>query len=453
MGIITIAPNQTEAVLKIIPINDPDDENDETIRLKIIDDFGYSPSATEGEDTITIIDDDESDYTITFENEIGPLSESRNGTFSDIITLELDRTNEGEDILVGLIIDTTVENAAVFNEDYELFLLGQDDSRTQITSISNLELLIPNGQQRAQIEVVVKEDTDYEEEDEKLVIQINTTPLYGLGELTDQNIVILNVQEDGTSDISIFAEVISSSCQDKENGRILVTNQSEYNFKALLYKDGEQEDEYELPPSTTDNVSPHTFNELDAGDYTVYLLYEGSQTLPEDFVPPSFELTIREPTDAVLLNSIADKNFRVAKLTVSGSKNYSVWRNDELFTFETGTTTATTLEVPMVFGKNVFEINGEKDCQDTMMTTLYLNTAQSYPNPTTDMVYVAGFFNMNQVTARVMELTGRMVLKTQELNVDNGVLGVDVSNLSPGVYLLHLETPNQTTVDLKIVKQ
>ncbi|PIB28827.1 hypothetical protein BFP77_09365 [Maribacter sp. 4U21] len=452
-GIITIAPNQTEAVLKIIPINDSYDENDETIRLKIIDDFGYSPSATEGEDSIILIDDDESDYTLTFENEIGPLSESRNGTFSDIITLGLDRTNEGEDIIVGLIIDTAVENAAVFNEDYELFLVGQDDSRIQITSISNLELLIPNGQQRAQIEVVVKEDTDYEEADETLSIEINTSPLYGLGNLTNQDIVISNTKEDGTSDISIFAEVISSSCEDKKNGRILVTNQSEYTFKALLYKGDAEEDTSELPPSTSENSGSHTFNGLDAGEYTVYLIYEGSQSLPQDFVPPSFELTVREPTDAILINSIADKNFRVAKLSLSGSKSYSIWRNDDLFSFETGTPMPTTLEVPMIFGKNVFKIQGEKDCQDAIMTTLYLNTAQPYPNPTKNMVYVAGFFDIEKVTARVIELTGRTVLNNKELYVDNGVLHVDLSNLSPGVYLLQIETPNQTAVDLKIVKQ
>lgn len=452
-GIIRILPNQTEAKIKIIPRNDDFDENDESIRLRIIDDFGYRPSATEGEESIIIIDDDEADYTVTFENEVGSLFEDQDSTFEGILTIALDKVNEtGQPIAIGLTVDTSIDNSAVFNEDYELFVINADETRTPITSITDLSVNIPAGSEDVKIAIVAISDNNFDEKDEILKISISVSPVYGPGANTEQIIIIKNSAEDGTSSITLFAEVISSSCNEEKNGRILVTNLSKYTFKALLYKDENEEKTTDLPPSTEGN-NAYTFNNLNPGNYTVYLVYEGSQTLPENFAPPSFELTIRETTDAVLLNSIADKNFRVAKLTLSGSKSYSVWRNDELFSFETGTTSATTLEIPMVFGQNVFEIKGKKDCQDIITTTLFFDSVQSYPNPTTDIVYVAGFFSVEKVTATVTGLTGRTVANTQELNVDNGVLGVDVSSLAPGVYLLHLEIANQTSVDLKIVKQ
>ncbi|MFD0796014.1 T9SS type A sorting domain-containing protein [Maribacter chungangensis] len=455
-GIIRILPNQTEAKIKIIPRNDDFDENDELVRLRIIDDFGYRPSATQGEDSIIIIDDDEADYTVTFENEVGSLFEDQDSTFEGILTIALDKVNEtGQPIAIGLTVDTSMDNSAVFNEDYELFIINADETRNPITSITDLSVNIPAGSKDVRIAIVAKSDNNFDEKDEILKISISGSPVYGPGANTEQIIIIKNSAEDGTSNITILAEVISSSCDEVKKGRILVTNISTYTISAALYKFGESEaiEKKEIGPTTNANDTPDPFENLDEGRYLIYISNSGTSTLPENYSPPSFDLTVRSPNDAVLLNSIADKNFRIAKLTVSGSEHYNVWRNDELFSFETGTTMATTLEVPMVFGRNVFEIKGEKDCQDVIATTLFLNSVQSYPNPTTDMVYIAGFFSMETVNARVTELTGRTVINTQELNIDNGVLGVDLSNLSPGVYILHIETPNLTSIDLKIVKK
>ncbi len=62
----------------------------------------------------------------------------------------------------------------------------------------------------------------------------------------------------------------------------------------------------------------------------------------------------------------------------------------------------------------------------------------AYPNPSDGLVYISGIQGFNEVGLDVIDASGRMV-KRQSLSGINDQAKTDLSQLSPGIYLLHLD--------------
>ena len=67
-----------------------------------------------------------------------------------------------------------------------------------------------------------------------------------------------------------------------------------------------------------------------------------------------------------------------------------------------------------------------------------------YPNPTNDKLFVEGLTNFD---ATIFDLTGKKVLE-----IVNANRSIDMSELKPGIYMLHLTSEGNTYVK-KVVKQ
>lgn len=453
-GILYVDKNDTEIKLKVTPINDPLAEGDETITLKLIDAFGYFLNVNEAS-SLTITDDDEADYVAYFKNEITTLFENNESTNEGELIFTLDYPNSTD---AEIRIDFSIgqeEGSATFNEDYKLYYLNTLNERTEISVLENLYITIPIGEQEGRLIIEILEDTLYDEIDELISITIDDSEFYETQDPSTNNIVIKNEGEDGTSTISIFAEVISSSCEGENNGRIGLTNRSNYTFNAIISNENGilTDKTTELAPTNESQEIISTFSNLAPGTYIIFLEYIGNLPLPLNYIPPSFELTIRNPSDPILIGATIDEGFRIAKLQVEGSSSYEVVRNNEVFKFNVGSTNKTTLEIPMTNGLNSFEIKGESNCQNSIETNLFLDVLSPYPNPTDHMIYLGGFQDVNSTIISIYDLTGKMVVSEENKEIKNGVLEIDLTELSNGVYILHIKMQNGPSLDLKIVKK
>lgn len=82
--------------------------------------------------------------------------------------------------------------------------------------------------------------------------------------------------------------------------------------------------------------------------------------------------------------------------------------------------------------------------------TLTKNTAQVYPNPTSNAITVALSNNYRQALFTLSDLTGRMVLQ-QPLAAGNTV--VDITGISTGAYIYNITVSNQPAITGKLYKQ
>src|SRR5690606_35467359 len=77
------------------------------------------------------------------------------------------------------------------------------------------------------------------------------------------------------------------------------------------------------------------------------------------------------------------------------------------------------------------------------------NSVEVMPNPATDYIIVTGDALEGNTVTNISDIAGHK-MQCQKEQKPNGDMIIDVSNLSPGMYLLHL-TDNHTNIVKKIV--
>jgi hypothetical protein len=77
-------------------------------------------------------------------------------------------------------------------------------------------------------------------------------------------------------------------------------------------------------------------------------------------------------------------------------------------------------------------------------------TVKLFPNPTTGMINISFGAEVVIESLVIIDVTGRIILKNQELNVSE--LTLDLSNESNGVYFLKLQA-NGSAQSIKILKK
>lgn len=463
-GIIYFKEGQREASLTFTARDDDEDEDfEENIELVIKNDFGYRGGSNQTA-TITIEDDDSSRYTVSIQSNRESVSENPNNNEQTArITFLLDDLNTPE---IGDINDTEEDIIIKFDfldqapmADFGVdFLLYEELEGNQLREISvnDLFVSIAPGEKESSIILEVQPDEYNNEGNERTVIAIATGENYSPSINTDQNRVTIFISDlianEPNNLNTVTATVLSSSCVGENNGRIAMTNDTSYNYNVFLYDSSKnQVGTFSLGTPVSDATV--AFPKLAPGEYTVALNYDlaNNQVRPAE-EPPSFLLTIIDEAQVKVLGSSVNKEFKEVSFTVEGSTFYKVKVNELDFTFEVENNNPQTLKIPLGYGKNTIEIQGEANCQKSIIQTVQLNNVIPYPNPTTETIYISGFEPENSIILELFDLTGKKVLKSKQ-SLNGGTFSLNLEGISKGVYILKTIQNDGSINQFKISKK
>ncbi|WP_291961096.1 T9SS type A sorting domain-containing protein, partial [Maribacter sp.] len=239
----------------------------------------------------------------------------------------------------------------------------------------------------------------------------------------------------------IQVKVTSTSCPNTANGEISVSFTEDYNYTVQITG--------MLLDNTFDNINASNGlvrSDLSSGSYTVCV------TIPEY---PSYEqcytVTIETPEEFISGKTVIDYISQKASVVVSGSKNYQVAVNDKVYSFEVDNIANQQLSFPLDKGANVISIETDKICQGVFNDSVVINNAILSPNPVADLLRVEGLNIMTEAQIIVSNVSGVTTLQ-ESRQINNGTLEMNISNLSPGMYMLTI-VEGDKEINLKFVKK
>lgn len=239
----------------------------------------------------------------------------------------------------------------------------------------------------------------------------------------------------------IQVKVTSTSCPNTANGEISVSFTEDYNYTVQITG--------MLLDNTFDNINASNGlvrSDLSSGSYTVCV------TIPEY---PSYEqcytVTIETPEEFISGKTVIDYTAKKASVVVSGSKNYQVLVNDKVYSFEVDNIANQQLSFPLDKGANVISIETDKICQGVFNDNVVISNAILTPNPVADMLRVEGLDMITNAQIIVSNVSGVTTLQ-ESRQISNGTLEMNISNLSPGIYMLTI-VEGDKEINLKFVKK
>ncbi|TDT46848.1 putative secreted protein (Por secretion system target) [Maribacter spongiicola] len=243
------------------------------------------------------------------------------------------------------------------------------------------------------------------------------------------------------SNDGIKVKVTSTSCPATANGEISVSFNEDYNYTVQITG--------LLLDNTFDNINATNGivrSDLSSGSYTVCI------TIPEY---PSYEqcfnVTIETPEEFISGKTVIDYTAKKASVVVSGSKNYQVLVNDKVYSFEVDNIANQQLSFPLDKGANVISIETDKICQGVFTDNVVISNAILTPNPVADMLQVEGLNMITSAQIIISNVSGVTTLQ-ESRQISNGTLEMNISNLSPGIYMLTI-VGGDKEINLKFVKK
>lgn len=187
-GSAIIEDGKNEVEILIVPINDTDVENNETVILNIVAGTGYEVGSPNS-DTVTIVSDD-IDYVAQITASDDTAAESNGSVSTGEFTVRLsEENNTGSPIIVGFDIDGTAE------------------SGTDYTASSTNAVSIPNEEQEATI-IITPIDDQIQEGTEIIEITLENGPGYSLGPVITQSATV-EIEDNDQATLTISNESLN----------------------------------------------------------------------------------------------------------------------------------------------------------------------------------------------------------------------------------------------------
>lgn len=213
----------------------------------------------------------------------------------------------------------------------------------------------------------------------------------------------------------------STTCPDTNTGKIEFTQQTDYTLDIGI--EGVNFSETILSVSPSQLVE---LNEVPAGTYEITIDYTEKLGAPIQ----NIIVNVNESEDVQASKTVFNKGEKEVNYLVSGSEKYALFINEEfqqLYAFNS--TAQQTLTIELENGINNIRIEGDKACQSKFTESLYIHEGiLVYPNPSTDRIFIEGA----QGIIQIFNINGRLLHETTAQTLTE----IDVSNFSPGVYLL-----------------
>ncbi|XLS29433.1 T9SS type A sorting domain-containing protein [Flavobacteriaceae bacterium M23B6Z8] len=228
----------------------------------------------------------------------------------------------------------------------------------------------------------------------------------------------------------------SETCRSNNNGSISITSQAALNYTAVITGNGVNE--------SIDFTTSFSQENLQAGDYEVCITVEGEAGYEQ-----CFDVTITEPEDLSVFARFSAPDKKVT-LSLAGGDTYFITLNDISYTTQES---EITLDLP--FTENLITVKTDQECQG-IYTERFLLTdeIQLFPNPLTGSTLRInmGRFEDSKVTIQVYSINGQRML-ARAFEVNNSRIEVPVANLSQGVYIVKINTQNNSEFSYKIIRR
>ncbi len=227
-----------------------------------------------------------------------------------------------------------------------------------------------------------------------------------------------------------------ASCIGNNNGSIEVTAESSLNYTATLT-------DLESNETVVQFTEMNTFENLVTGNYTLCLTVEG-----EPDYEACFAVVVTEPEPLNVSANISSLRSEVT-LTLSGGEQYLIELNGEAFI-----TSEREITLPLSKIENTLTVKTNLDCQGVFEETIILtDEILIYPNPVSngELNIYLGSDEFNEVNVALYTLEGTLVV-SKPFTPENGLLKMNISQISAGVYLLNIKT-NNSLLNYKILKR
>lgn len=214
----------------------------------------------------------------------------------------------------------------------------------------------------------------------------------------------------------------SESCPSSANGSIEVSAKESHNYTAVLMNNGS---EISVKSFTNNGV----FNDLGAGLYSICIRTDGLREIEY-----CYEIKLNEVQPLFVEANVNGSSNKVT-LSLKGADHYTVTFNDETFI-----TSLEELELTLNDFENTLIVQTKSACQGVYEKT-FLSSDEIivYPNPLADgeLKIVIGSTNGDPVSLSLYDVNGKHILSQNQIPID-GVLHLDMEELSPGMYFLNL---------------
>jgi len=238
------------------------------------------------------------------------------------------------------------------------------------------------------------------------------------------------------SEQNILLSKSNSTCKSKNNGKIQIEVIADYEYNMIINSDnGFYRDlNFDLSGLIIENLSP--------GKYSICFT---SNSFPN--YQSCYETTINEPE--LNVQSFINVNDRILNLNLSGSNNYIVSINDEIFYYKN----SGNYKLDLLKKINYLKVETENKCQSFYEDWISLdNIVKIFPNPvknkTTVLLPKNDYFNLSLFNA-----SGNLLWDncSPEINIDSSV-EIDMNGFIPGLYILEIK--NQELIQtFKIIKE
>ena len=242
----------------------------------------------------------------------------------------------------------------------------------------------------------------------------------------------------------IIAKATSTSCPDTANGTLTV--EFKVNQTHILTITGPNNFSANY---TQQNGSTLMVTDLEPGSYNIIANSEIGRLVGAPNV--EFSLNIETPEEFISGKTVIDYTAKNASVVVSGSKNYEVLVNDKTYFFEFNNVDNQQLSFPLDKGANLIFIETDKNCQGIFNDSVIIDNAILSPNPVADILTVEGLDEMANAQILISNLNGATAI-AENSQISGGTLEMNISSLSPGLYLLTI-TNGEKEINIKFVKK
>lgn len=225
----------------------------------------------------------------------------------------------------------------------------------------------------------------------------------------------------------------SETCKTSNNGEINITATQPLTYTAVISSN-----------STTNSYSFTTakkIENLSAGTYNVCVTAAELEGFEQ-----CYNIEVTEPKDLSAYARV-NKDQKTIIVDLSGAQRYWIELNGKTYT-----TTESQITLPAVSANNSLKVTTDKPCQGVIERNINLSgDVLVYPNPFTDKVHIdLGNAATSKVQVEVSDLLGKNVYNATLVNNSN--IEIDLSSLTPGVYMMKVTAGNSVSTH-KIIKK
>ncbi|WP_139956911.1 VPS10 domain-containing protein [Flavicella sediminum] len=221
---------------------------------------------------------------------------------------------------------------------------------------------------------------------------------------------------------TFIIKTTAATCVDSANGILAISTESNTLYKATLTGSNFNKSFDFSMNVTTENLKP--------GNYQLKIENPNDPNFEENY-----GLVISAP-DILGMTSKINPYKHEVQLHVSGSKNYTILLNDDLYH-----SSSSSYSLPLHYGINNLKITSEKECQGILEETFFIkSTISSYPNPfKNQLILDFSFDNSTEAMVTIFTTMGSLAYQQKKEIIDHKLL-LNTEFLSKGSYILSVNT-------------